>query len=203
MNIVLIGIQGSGKGELIKNLNKHFNFTLVSVGALFRQEMAKNSALGKRVTKVIESGHMVDVKTTVEVVENTIKNAKGNLLFDGFPRGLEQFEEFKKICKIDKAIYLKLNKNIAKQRLLNRLTCTSCQFVTNKTEAKTNICPVCGGKLNKRKDDNEQAINTRLSEFDQLILPVVEKYKQLGVLVEIDASKSKEDVFNSVMQVLK
>ena len=75
--------------------------------------------------------------------------------------------------------------------------------VWNKTDVKTNICPACGGKLDKRKDDNEQAINTRLSEFDQLILPVVEKYKQLGVLVEIDASKSKEDVFNSVMQVLK
>ena len=77
MQIVLIGIQGSGKGELIKNLSKIKDFTYVSVGALFRQEIAKKTALGKFVEPIMARGDLPDLQTTMKVVNKAIKKSKG------------------------------------------------------------------------------------------------------------------------------
>ena len=202
MQIVLIGIQGSGKGELISNLGKVKDFTYVSVGGLFRQEIAKKTALGKKVEPIMARGDLPDLQTTMKVVKKAIKNAKGDVVFDGFPRTTQQADALDKICKVDKAIYLKLNKTVAKKRLLNRLTCVNCQHISSKGEVKTLTCPVCGGKLATRHDDTPASIDQRFKVFEEVTMPLIARYKKQGVLREIDASKTKTEVFEDVLKVL-
>lgn len=202
MQIVLIGIQGSGKGELIKNLSKVKDFTYVSVGALFRQEIAKRTALGKFVEPIMARGDLPDLQTTMKVVKKAIKNAKGDLVFDGFPRTTEQADALDKICKVDIAIYLKLNKSVAKKRLLNRLTCVNCQHITSKDKVKTLTCPVCGGKLATRHDDTTTSIDQRFKVFEEVTMPLIKRYKTQGVLHQVDASKTIQEVFEEVKKVL-
>lgn len=202
MNIVLIGIQGSGKGELVKRLNSTQKYSLISVGALFRLEMIKQTAFGKKVEPIIARGELPSLDLTMRVVKKALKRAKGDIVFDGFPRTNEQADALEKICKVDLAIYLKLDKKIAKQRLLNRLTCKDCQNITSKLETKTKVCPVCGGRLEVRKDDNLKSINKRFEIFENDTYPLVERYMRAGKLVEIDASKTIEEVYNKVSEVI-
>ena len=123
-------------------------------------------------------------------------------MFDGFPRTTEQADALDKICKIDKAIYLKLNKSVAKKRLLNRLTCVNCQHITSKNEIKNLICPVCGGKLATRHDDTPASIDQRFKVFEEVTMPLIARYKKQGVLCQVDASKTIQEVFEEVLKVL-
>ena len=92
MNIVLIGIQGSGKGEIIKRLAESMDFVVISVGALLRQEIAKNSAIGKAAEPVMARGDL-PFELAMKVLKKAVKKANKdntNLVFDGFPRSEER-----------------------------------------------------------------------------------------------------------------
>lgn len=203
MNIVLLGIQGCGKGTLVLDLNAYMDFTLVSMGELLRQEVASGSELGQHIKKTIDLGILVDLNIIMETISKKLQtNSKEITIFDGFPRNTTQADELDKICHIDKVIYLNLRKEDAKARVLNRLTCKKCGNITSRKLVPDMICPVCGSELEIRSDDNIEALEKRFELYERETLPLVERYKRQGVLFEIDASKPPHEVFNDVMKVL-
>ena len=203
MNIVLIGIQGCGKGTLVAGLEKHINFSLVSMGQLFRDEIATGSELGQEIKKIIDRGELVGMDIVMSTIKNKLEtDASPIKIFDGFPRNLEQAEALDKITNVDLVIHLDLSKEIAIERLLNRLTCSDCGFITRKDAVTSNICSECGGKLESRSDDTLESIEKRFAIFETVTYPLLEKYRKQGVRVETIESINKEETLNTVLKVL-
>lgn len=204
MNIVLIGIQGSGKGTLVADLQNKIDFELISTGQLFRDEIATGSALGISIAERIKAGVLVDTDTVMAVLKNKLKSiTKSNVVFDGFPREISQAECLKQVMDIDLVIHLNLSKEKAIDRLLNRLTCSSCKMITKKSAVTSNVCTNCGGKLETRADDTLESINKRFEIFYKDTLPLLDLYKSWGVkVVDIDASQTPKKVLDDVMKVI-
>ena len=202
MNIVLLGIQGSGKGTLVLALEKHLDFSLISVGQLLREEIATGSKLGEYISSVINNGNLLDTEIVLKVIDSKLKNTKDFAIFDGFPRNKEQADALDKVAKVDLVIYLNLPKSIAKERILNRLTCTKCGNVTSKLFEKSTICSKCGGNLAKREDDTPEAVEKRFEQYEQLTYPLLKKYKAESRVIELDATKPTSELLDIVLEVL-
>lgn len=204
MNIVLLGIQGSGKGSLVLNIQSVMDITLISTGQLLRDEVATGSPLGKHINEMQVSGRLVELNTVMRVIDNKLHSkTKDTVIFDGFPRNIEQLRALDKVCNVDKVIYLKLSKEVAIDRIVNRLTCKDCGYITSKLMYNSDICPNCGGKLVMRSDDTIEGVNIRFKVYEDETLPLVEVYRKRGILYEIDASRTMEEIFESVMKVIK
>lgn len=203
MNIILIGIQGCGKGTLVAGLEKHIDFDLISIGQLLREEVMTGSELGKHIKEVQNSGKLVEIDTVLAAINKKLSTStKEIIVFDGFPRNELQADKFNEMSKVDLVIHLHLSKDVAMKRLLNRLTCEQCGYVTNKEISKTDICPTCSGKLVQRWDDTVESIEKRFETFEKETYPLLEKYKKQGVRVEQIESINSEDTLNTVLKVL-
>ncbi len=203
MNILLIGIQGCGKGTLVAGLEEHIDFSLVSMGQLFRDEIATGSALGQEIKQVIDRGELVGMDIVMKTVNKKLTEDKSPIkIFDGFPRNLEQANALDKIAKVDLVIHLDLSKEVAIKRLLNRLTCSKCGYITRKDAVNSNVCPECSGELISRSDDTIESIEKRFKIFEQDTYPLLEKYKKQGVRVEKIESIKADETLNSVLKVL-
>ena len=202
MNIVLVGIQGSGKGTLLEGLTKQFDFTVFSVGQLLREEVATGSELGKRIKKKQDAGELVETSIVMDALNKALKNSSSkNAIFDGFPRNSEQAQELDKLLKVDLLIHLNLTKEVAYERILNRLTCNRCGFISKKSE-NLKGCPKCGGNLVSRSDDTLESINARFKTYENETYPLLERYRARGVVVDVDANRTPSEVLKDVLKVL-
>lgn len=202
MNIVLLGIQGSGKGTLVSALEKHLDFSLVSVGLLLREEIATGSKLGQYISSVIDNGNMLDTKTVMDVISGKLSKTKGITVFDGFPRNQEQANELDKIAKVDLVLYLNLPEQVAKERIFNRLTCTKCGNISSKLIEKSTICSKCGGKLAVRVDDTPKAVEKRFKQYFENTYPLLKKYRAESKVIELDATKPTSELLDIVLEVI-
>ncbi len=203
MNIVLIGIQGCGKGTLVAGLEKYINFSLVSMGQLFRDEIATGSSLGQEIKQIIDRGELVGMDIVMSTIKKKLETDNSPIkIFDGFPRNLEQANALDEITKVDLVIHLDLPKDEAVKRLLNRLTCSKCGFITRKDVVSSTVCPECGGELAHRSDDTLESIEKRFKIFDTVTYPLLDKYKKQGVRVETIESIDKDVTLNAVLKVL-
>ena len=204
MKIVLIGIQGSGKGTLVDGLKNHIDFDLMSTGQMLRDEIATGSELGKKIADVINAGRLVSLDMVLELVKKKIDGStKDIIIFEGCPRDSVQYEALKQILDIDLVVYIDLAEDVAIERLLNRLTCKQCGFITNTSANKDKICPQCGGELVTRADDNMEAIKKRFSIFYNETLPLIQRFKDNGVrVVNVDGNLTPEERLNIVLKVI-
>lgn len=209
--VFLFGPPGVGKGTQAEFLVEKYNFKKFSMGDVLREEVAMGSPIGKRVEQYLKNGILAPDEVVFEIVEDfVIENLNEKILFDGFPRNLNQAIELEKLLarhnrKIDLAIELWLPKEELIKRILGRLNCPKCGAVyneiTNPPKVR-NLCNLCGGTLEKREDDNIEIVNHRLTVYDDITKPLSDYYRSLGVLVSIDASGSKEDVYQRIIRVL-
>ena len=205
MNIVLIGIQGSGKGTLVDNLKSKLEFELISTGQLLRDEIATGSLLGRTIEQCIADGQLVSADLVLDVLKNKLNHiSKPTVVFDGFPREKNQAKRLKQIMDIDCVVHLNLNKEAAIERLLDRLTCKKCKMITKKSDVENLVCPNCGGELAARADDTLESINKRFDIYENETYPLLDLYKAWGVnVVDVDASQTPKQVLENVLKVLK
>lgn len=203
MNIVLIGIQGSGKGTLVSSLEKYLDLNVISTGQLLRDEVATGSELGKHIKQIQMNGGLVELNIVMDVLNKKLKsNNKKITVFDGFPRNMEQANALDKLAKPDLVIYLNLTREVAVDRILSRLTCSKCGQIYNAKRINTNVCPNCGGKLEQRFDDTIESINKRFESFYKETYPLIDKYKKENVLFEVDASGTPDEVCNTCLRII-
>lgn len=203
MNIVLIGIQGCGKGTLVAGLEKHIDFSLISVGQLLRDEVATGSELGKQIKQVMDTGNLVSFDIVMSTVKKKLETDNNIIkIFDGFPRSLEQAIAFDDFAKVDLVINLTLSKETAVKRLLNRLTCSKCGYITRKDAVNSLDCPECDGKLVSRSDDTPESIEKRFDVYEKEAYPLLARYKKQGVRVVEIESIDKDTTLNTVLRVL-
>lgn len=207
MDLILFGIQGSGKGTQGKILKERYNTAYFETGAELRRLSKEDSDLGKKVKETIEAGHLVSNEIVMEIVEDFLSKveAEKNVIFDGIPRKPEQSESLSALLEKHgreyKAVILDLSQDEAMKRLTQRRICEGCKEVYPASYDKDE-CEKCGGKLITRTDDNAESIKVRLQAFFDETMPVIDNYEREGKLIRINGEQSIEDVSKELFETL-
>ena len=197
MKIILMGPPGSGKGTQSSFVASLLQVNSVSSGDLFRENLANNTELGKLAKTYMDQGKYVPDDVTINMVLSWIENPvnNGGFILDGFPRTLSQAQalddRLSEIGGIDKVILFKVPELELIKRLSGRILCRKCQTPYHKEfSPPTNdgTCDKCSGDLFQRDDDSEVVVTERLKVYRQETDPVVERYKEIGNILEIDGS---------------
>ena len=196
MNIVLIGMAGSGKGTQAKKIAEKYGLKHISTGDVLRAEVATGSDLGKKIKDFQDKGELVPTSIVVEALKKYLAD---NNIFDGFPRNLEQAKALDEFVKVDLVIYLKIPDEVAVDRLSKRRQCESCGFITDSSHDK---CPVCGGRLFQRSDDTPEAIKKRLALFHDVTEPLLEYYKPRDIVHIVDGVRSVDEIFQEICAII-
>jgi len=205
LRLLLIGGPGSGKGTQSRQLSERLGVPHISTGAVFRQEISANTPVGRQAAAYINHGQLVPdalADTVAREILDRPENSQGYVL-DGYPRSLPQACELDRILSeqgrhLDGAIYLDVPDDEIVERLSGRLTCRQCQKTYHRIfypPRQPGICDDCGGPLFQRDDDNETTVRARLKTFYAITAPVLDYYRQRGLLINIAAGQSTmEDV---------
>lgn len=213
MNLLLIGAPGSGKGTISSYLIKEHGMIHVSTGNILREAVANKTELGLKVKEFMDSGTLVPDSIILDVIKealNKLDLTKG-LIFDGFPRTINQAEEFEKMLKelnskIDVALALDIQDDVIIKRITGRRTCSKCNalyniyYKTPKTEGK---CDECGGDLYTRNDDNLESLNKRLSEYHINSEPLISYYENQGIVKHLNANSDRTKEIETLEEILK
>ncbi len=208
MNLILLGYPGAGKGTQANLLTEKYGFHHISTGDLIRNEIAAKTPLGLEVEAEIQKGNLVSDSMILDILINTIKDLKGDIIFDGFPRTISQAEALDKYLalhnmKIDAVILLKLSEEEVLKRLTSRRICKKCGAIYNiHSPDYTGRCTKCGGELYTREDDTLQSAKHRLEVFHKETQPLLDYYKARPCFKEVDGSCSVEEVFASISRAL-
>jgi len=210
--IVLMGVQGAGKGTQAEILTKQRNLPHITTGGMFRSLPPENP-LAAEVAAIMKRGDLVPDTITIQVVKDRLSrpDAKQGAIFDGFPRTLTQAEALDKLLaemgsKVAIVPFFNLERSVALRRLTSRWQCSNNdQHIYNMLEKKPKaegVCDICGGKLVQRADDTPEAVEKRINAFYQQTMPLIEYYRSHGVLVEIDGDQPIEAVTKAVNSTL-
>lgn len=194
MIIIMLGAPGTGKGTVAGLLEEKIGIKQVSTGDIFRKNMQEGTELGKLAEKYISNGQLVPDDVTIKIVEDRLKqkDVEKGIILDGFPRTIEQAEALDKILgeagkKVDMVLNLITPEEEIVERIVNRRVCSNpeCKTIFNlvmNPPKQEGICDKCGSKLVQRKDDNEETIKTRIHTYMEQTSPLVEYYKNKGIL---------------------
>ena len=208
MKIIFIAPPAAGKGTQSNLLSNEFNIEHISTGDLLREEVKSGN---KELQSIIESGKLVNDELILSILSKKINNLDSYIL-DGFPRTINQAIALDELLnkndeRIDYVIYLSLDKEIAKKRILGRVSCPKCGSVYNTMIDGMNskldmICDNCNSELTKRVDDTEETLSTRYDTYIRETEPLIEYYKNKGVLYQVDSSSDTMTVYNDIKNIL-
>lgn len=213
-DIVVFGPQGSGKGTQSEILAKRLHIPAVSVGQLWREEIAKHTELGVQAESIVATGGLVPPELTTQIVyERMMKpDASEGLILDGYPRFLAQLESHDKILdslgrELTDAILLKVSDELSVARLAGRRSCTNAACGANfhlefQPPQQPNVCDRCGAPLAQREDDVPDAIKRRLGLYHKETEPLTKVYEERGILRVIDGSQSIDNVAAQIAAAL-
>lgn len=205
LTLILLGPQGSGKGTQAEMLVSDYGFSYIAGGDIARNLAKRGDVIGKQVKNMMNSGMLIPNDILMEGLREEMKKNRGKpLLIDGIPRNLEQMEKMKNVFevfdRVPVTVLIKLDKKVAKDRLVNRKICESCSYMPPYPEVKKmKECPKCGGKLLIRGDDTPEAIEERLEIYERETRPLIEKMKKDRIeVVEVDGSPRPDKVHQAV-----
>jgi len=205
MNITVLGQPGIGKGIYTDILVKKYKIPRISTGDMFREEIKKDTEIGKKVKSYVNNGGLVPDGITNAIVSNRLsqKDYKNGFFLDGYPRTVPQAEMLEKLVKIDKILNFVASEKIIIKRLAGRRICSKCGaifHVKNMPPKIDGICDKCGGKLYQREDDKPETIKIRAKEYLEKTKPLIKFYTEKGLLANVDANPPIEEVDKVISQ---
>ncbi len=208
MNLVFLGPPGAGKGTIAAIAKDFFDIPHISTGDLFRYNIKNETELGKEVKAILASGELVPDSVTIKMVEDrfTQDDTKKGFILDGFPRTIAQADALSEIKEIDSVVNFVLDRESIIKRLSGRRMCKSTGRIYHILYSPPKVEGIddeTGEALIQRDDDKEDAILNRLDVYQAQTEPLIEYYREKGLLVDIDASKDASQVFEQVKAVLK
>jgi len=201
--ILLLGAPGAGKGTQSKRLAETYGVEHVTTGDALRANKDMETEYGTP-RSFMEKGELVPDAVVNEIVEAALADADGYVL-DGYPRNLSQAEYLTEITDLDAVIYLRVAESELVERLTGRRVCDDCGtnfHVKFNQPEEAGVCDDCGGELVQRDDDTEETVRERLSVFEENTEPVIEHYRDEGVLVEVDGEQTPDEVFEDIRDVV-
>lgn len=178
MKLVLVGIQGAGKSTQGNMLSEELGVPYLSSGHIFREMAKEKTKLGRWVKETLNGGALIPDDMTLEIVLKYLEKpdyAKGYIL-DGFPRTVPQAIEFEKANGADKVIFLDVSDKEALWRI--------------------------SGRMSDREDETLHAIRKRIALFHELTEPVLDYYRDLGRLIQVDGEEDVQVVFDNIKKHL-
>lgn len=207
MDLVLFGIQGSGKGTLGKAVAEKYGFEIFETGSELRKLGTQDSPLAKKVRGIVEAGLLVPNEVVMDIIENFMSKLEQGkkVLFDGIPRKLEQAETFdalmQKLGRDFMGILVDVPEEVALKRLSSRRLCEICKMVYPASYPK-NTCEKDEGKLITRSDDVPASIRTRIMAYFTETMPVIKHYRKNGKMLNMNGDMSIEDAKVEIMRVI-
>ncbi|WP_062189781.1 adenylate kinase [Anaerolinea thermolimosa] len=213
MYIVLLGPPGAGKGTQAQIIAREFGLTHVSSGDLFRENLKNQTELGKLAQGYMNRGELVPDDVTIAMVKERISRsdcANGALL-DGFPRTPAQADALAGMLaelggKVHCVPYISVPAEVLIERLGGRWTCPQCGRVYHEKYNPPRTAGVCdddGATLIQRDDDKAETVERRIRVYMEQTMPLIEYYRRQGLLVEVDGTKSIEEVSRDILAAIR
>ena len=207
MQLLLMGPPGAGKGTQAAELVKKFNIPHISTGDMFRAAVKEGTELGKKAKAVMDAGGLVPDEITIGIVRERLakEDCKKGFILDGFPRTVEQADALTNILnelgmKLTRVLNIHVPSEDLIERAVGRRICKSCgatyHIKFNPTQ-KDGVCDSCGGDLYQRKDDNEETMKNRLSNYEASTKPLIDYYKKANQPID----KVTEDLVSVLSSV--
>ena len=212
MKIIMLGAPGAGKGTQAKRIAEKYQIPHISTGDIFRSNIKEGTELGMKAKQFMDQGLLVPDEVTIGMLLDRIHQddcEKGYVL-DGFPRTIPQAESLTKaLSDRGEAIDYAIDVDVPDENIVNRmsgrracLTCGATYHVTFAPPAKEGICDVSGAELVLRDDDKPETVQKRLAVYHEQTQPLIDYYKEKGVLHSVDGTKDMEEVFQSITEIL-
>ena len=177
--LLFIGPPGAGKGTQANLLCSKYLLAHLSTGDLLRDEVSSGSVLGHKASEIMNKGELVSDELVLSIVEGRLLNTQTGWLLDGFPRNVNQANSLEKLLEkinqpLEAVISIKVSDDYVIKRLLAR----------------------------GREDDNESVIANRLKIYREKTSPLIDLYRERGILVEIDGNADIDVVFSCIENAL-
>lgn len=212
INIILLGAPGAGKGTQAKRLEEALDMMQLSTGDMLRVARSSSSKMGQKVAAIMDAGEYVTDEIVIGLIEERLDTpATGGFIFDGFPRTLAQADALgallkRKGSKLHAVIEMQVDDKALVTRIVARSTCANCGEGYNDiskpipSDAK---CSKCGSDdFERRADDNEDSLKTRLMEYYKKTAPLIGYYHAKGLLRTVDALADMDDVTRAIQKQL-
>ena len=212
VRLALFGPPGAGKGTQAQLLKEQLNIAHISSGDLFRFHLQKGTQLGAKVSEFMKQGLLVPDDLVIEMVLKKVLELgnENGFILDGFPRTRDQAVALdealgKRSRGLDKALLVSVPEAELLRRLSGRFVCRECQAPHNLEEAQFASpppCSRCGGELFQRDDDRREAVQVRITVYQEQTEPVLDFYREQGLLVEIEGVGAIEDINRDAIAAL-
>ncbi len=213
--LIFLGPPACGKGTQTEKLAKYLDFPHVDTGSLLRAEIKNETPDGKVAKSYIDKGNLVPLDLVAKIIKNRLsqQDCKNGYVLDGYPRSLEQADKLDVINKeingdekVDfRAIYFDIDTNVLVERIVNRRSCPVCGEIYNlefKPPKVAGHCDNDGAELTQRKDDTKEVAQARFDTYFHETAPLINYYKNKGVLKTIDANGTIDEVWERLLKVI-
>ncbi len=205
LNIIFLGMPGSGKGTQADLLAKKLNLPIISTGNLFRKNIKDETELGLKVKDILAKGDLVPDEITFAMLKDELENTDifQGLILDGYPRSIKQAELLKEILDIDVVLNIELSEDQVLLRIGGRRTCKCGEtyHIKFNPPKEDGICDKCGQELYIRDDAQEKAIKNRLTVYQKQTAPLIDFYRDK--IIDIDGNPPIPEVTEEIFKELR
>jgi adenylate kinase len=211
--VVLIGAPGAGKGTQAVRLSGELGLPHISSGDIFRENLKKQTQLGKLAQTYMDKGQLVPDDVTIEMIKDRLKepDCKDGAILDGFPRTPFQADALLDFLQtiqgeIRMVAYIKVPSKILIDRLGGRWTCPKCGRVYHITHNPPKVKGICDDdetELKQRPDDLPETVKNRIDVYHQQTSPLINYFQKLGLLLEVDGSQEIDGVTEQLLMLAR
>jgi len=210
--VIFLGPPGSGKGTQAKDLAGQYAVPHLSTGDMLREHVSNGTPLGLKAKPIMERGELVPDSLVLKMVAERIErpDCEHGFVFDGFPRTVAQAKYLGELLRRQGfrqpfVIHMVIPTSVLMKRLTGRRTCKLGGEIYNIYERPPKVEGICdndGGELLHRPDDREEVVAPRLNAYEKLTAPLVQYYRRLGALHDVDANRSVDEVRRQICQLV-
>lgn len=207
--LIMLGPPGAGKGTQAEKLVDEHGIPQVSTGDMLREARRKETELGRKAAEYMNAGELVPDDVVIGIVEERLSSEemREGFILDGFPRTLEQAESLAEMeVSIDAVVNLEVSEDEVVRRLSGRLHCPECGAAFHEEfdpPEEAEVCDRCGAELEQREDDRPEVVRERLEEYRSKTEPLVDFYRERGVLEAVDGEGTPDDVAERVLAAVE